>query len=162
MGTLRSMCSKCCLGHHHHLFATIRVHCLLIAFSSLNLQVPSLLDGSTGQPLPVTMLYNATRAEEGWRDIAKMKGVRIHSNGFAVGRKRTRRFHTELVSKATKRKICRLLALDYCCLNMQLPDDCKGGEGGDDDVYCAMMEKNETEVGRRIAIKPWRELPISN
>ncbi|KAL9180733.1 hypothetical protein ACHAXT_011186 [Thalassiosira profunda] len=101
----------------------------------LNLQMGSLIF-PTGEPFPVTKLYNATDAEKGWQEVAGRRGVEIPDGEMTHGRKITRRFNVSLVSKEAKRKICRLLALDYCCLNMQLPKVCR--EAGEDEaVYCS-------------------------
>lgn len=124
----------------------------------LNLQVPSLLDGRTGQPLPMTILYNASKADKDWHDVARAKGVKIPEDGLTHGRKVSRRFNLALVSDATKQKICRLMALDYCCLNIELPDVCKM----DNKVHCSMNKKQigtasrqKQEDAERLVIEPW-------
>mmetsp|Transcript_24600 Transcript_24600/g.59303 ORF Transcript_24600/g.59303 Transcript_24600/m.59303 type:complete len:479 (+) Transcript_24600:218-1654(+) len=110
----------------------------------LSLQVPHLVDGRDGRPLPISRLYNASEAERGWQDIAEARGVTIPEDGLRMGRKITRRFNVDMVSDATKQKICRLMALDYCCLNIELPSVCRTDEG--DGVYCAMEKKFEPET----------------
>merc|ERR1712087_663269 len=85
----------------------------------LNLQTGYLVF-PTGEPFPLTVLYNATDAERGWQDVASSRGVHIPDGEMTHGRKITRRFNVSLVSNRTKRKICKLLALDYCCLNIEL------------------------------------------
>ena len=126
--------------------------------------MPSLVDGRNGQPLPVSILYNASEAEVGWQEIADKRGVEIPMDGLQVGRKKSRRFNLEMVSNATKQKICRLMALDYCCLNIELPSVCK--VDGADGVYCAAMtetkkQMDENSPGRkkndmqRLIIQPW-------
>ena len=119
----------------------------------LNLQVANLVYGSSGKPLPITALYNATGAEKGWEEIAREKGVEIPVDGLTHGRKITRRFNVSLVADTTKRKICRLLALDYCCLNLPLPEVCTMG-GEEERVFCA-LEKVKNEGAEQIAIQPW-------
>ncbi|KAL7531203.1 hypothetical protein ACHAXR_003898 [Thalassiosira sp. AJA248-18] len=126
----------------------------------LNLQVPSLLDGRDGRPLPISILYNASEAEKGWRDIADKKAVKIPKDGLEVGRKVTRRFNLAMVTNATKQKICRLMALDYCCLNIPLPEVCKMDEG--QGVYCALgrlrldedISRREQDDMQRLIIEP--------
>mmetsp|Transcript_28264 Transcript_28264/g.45948 ORF Transcript_28264/g.45948 Transcript_28264/m.45948 type:complete len:249 (+) Transcript_28264:2-748(+) len=121
----------------------------------------------TGEPFPITVIYNATDAERGWQEVALRKGVDIPDGEMTHGRKITRRFDVGKVSDGTKRKICRMLALDYCCLNIELPEVCRGDgdgeeEGGDDDeaVYCA-VEKRDVETMKYVleplVIHPWRD-----
>ena len=118
----------------------------------LTLQVPHLLDGKTGHPLPVSTLYNASEAETGWRDLSNEKGVHIPLNGLEVARSRKRTFNMSLVSNATKQKICRLMALDYCCLNLQLPEVCRGEDG----VHCALQKHDDVpkKEKQRLFIHP--------
>mmetsp|Transcript_12187 Transcript_12187/g.26666 ORF Transcript_12187/g.26666 Transcript_12187/m.26666 type:complete len:462 (-) Transcript_12187:766-2151(-) len=135
----------------------------------LNLQTTSLVFGITGDPLPISVMYNATEAERGWQELASQRGVEIPDGEMTHGRKITRRINIDLVSDETKRKICRLLSLDYCCLNIELPEVCRGMNGGVDSVYCAMKtrevedgsEDNENEEIRyieKLVIEPWDEL----
>lgn len=119
----------------------------------LHLQVSNLVFGGTGEPLPISVLYNASNADAGWQEIAEERGVTIPDGEITHGRKITRRFNTDLVSDETKRKICKLLALDYCCLNLQLPEVCRSGEGKDDvnGVSCKMKETDG-----RVTVEDWR------
>jgi hypothetical protein len=108
----------------------------------LRLQVPFLVYNfrSNGAPLPVSAIYNASEANAGWRTIAGEKGVIIPNDGMSHGRKSSRRFNVDLVSDVTKRKICQILALDYCCLNLELPDVCKSADK-DSEVFCSLEQK---------------------
>ena len=114
----------------------------------LHLQVSNLVYGPTGEPLPVTALYNASNAEREWQNVAKSRGVTIPDGDITHGRKISRRFNVDLVTNGTKRKICRLLALDYCCLNMKLPKVCENGSNGakEDDG-----DDNVDGAGQRVA-----------
>ena len=51
----------------------------------LNLQTTNLVDGRTGEPLPIAVLYNASEAETGWRDIrqARRKGAGVNRRDSA-------------------------------------------------------------------------------
>ncbi len=137
--------------------------------NSLTLQVTNLVFPN-GQPFPVTTLYNATEAESGWQEIASHNGVTIPSGEMKVGRKKTRRINMSLISNRTKRKICQILALDYCCLNIALPEVCSSAgyddkdadeeDDGDEAVYCA-MEKQDDETMEHaltpLVIYPWKD-----
>jgi hypothetical protein len=102
----------------------------------LECQVPYLVDGRDGTPLPVSALYNASEADGGWRDIARAMGAEIPEGGLRVVRSAPRNFDLSKVTDYAKQKICRILALDYCCLNFELPEVCRMSEG--EGVYCAV------------------------
>jgi len=52
---------------------------------SLNLQISNLVF-TTGEPFPITELYNATTAEKGWQEIASSHGVTIPDGEMTHGR----------------------------------------------------------------------------
>jgi hypothetical protein len=88
--------------------------------------------------------------------------VEIPDGEMTHGRKISRRFNMSMVSDATKRKICRILALDYCCLNIRLPRECSSDENNDNDeaVYCAMERRNDVTMKyalESMVIHPWRD-----
>lgn len=126
---------------------------------------------SNGDPLPITNLYNASEADKGWLAIAQEKGVEAPDDGeVKIGRKISRRFNVELVSDATKRRICRLLALDYCCLNLELPEVCRRSVADGEIVFCSVerrgMQHNQNsfinnyaqQSDKRYIIQPWENL----
>mmetsp|Transcript_5730 Transcript_5730/g.12480 ORF Transcript_5730/g.12480 Transcript_5730/m.12480 type:complete len:423 (-) Transcript_5730:76-1344(-) len=124
----------------------------------LYLQVSSLV-WVTGNPLPITKLYNSTEADKGWLDIAHEKGVHIPDGQLTHGRRITRRFNVSKVSDATKRKICRLMALDYCCLNFELPEVCRTADD-DEAVFCALdkipkREGDKIDIFDELVIQQW-------
>jgi len=128
----------------------------------LNLQVSNLVF-PTGEPFPITILYNATQAEKGWQEVATQRGVNIPDGEMTHGRKITRRINVSRVSRETKRKVCRMLALDYCCLNIELPEECRGDDDGgeeNDAVYCAVEERNDETMKfalRPLVIRAWKD-----
>ena len=121
----------------------------------LRCQVPYLVDGRDGLPLPISTLYDASRAERGWRQIANELGVDIPEGGLKAVRKASRRFDTSRVSNNTKEKICRIVALDYCCLNIELPEVCRMHD--DDGVYCAIKKSQKSRLGTKFYVQPWVE-----
>lgn len=122
----------------------------------LRCQVPYLVDGRDGLPLPVSTLYDAKDAEGGWRRIANGLGVVIPEGGLEVVRGAPRRFDTSRVSNATRERICRLVALDYCCLNIELPEVCRMRD--DEGVYCAIRKsRKSSRLGTKFYIQPWNE-----
>lgn len=123
----------------------------------LNLQISQLVF-PTGEPFPMTTLYNATEAEKGWQEVANQRGVEMGE--MTLGRKITRRFNVAKVSDATKRKICRMMALDYCCLNMPLPEVCREADAGDETVYCALERRDDETMKyalEPLVIQPWKD-----
>ena len=131
----------------------------------LNLQVSNFVY-PTGRPMPLTMIYNSNETEAGWIHIGRRVGVRddIPMDEMTHGRKISRRFNVSDVSIGTKKKICRLMALDYCCLNIELPIDCSNNYDTDDDtddgtVYCTMERRDETNMEYALTsmvIYPWQ------
>ncbi|KAL3782773.1 hypothetical protein HJC23_003094 [Cyclotella cryptica] len=131
--------------------------------SHLRLQVAFLVYNSrlNGAPLPITYLYNASEADKGWSDIANDKGIEIPKEDMVFGRKSSRRFNLNLVSNETKRKICQIVALDYCCLNLKLPEACKFTNDSYDGVFCVLekwdrVQDQHTSKTREIVIHSGR------
>lgn len=122
----------------------------------LSLQVPFLVAAETGKPLPISMLYNASNADTEWLNIAQDHDLEVSEEALVHGRKTPRRINMSLVTDATKRKICKKLMLDYCCLNIELPEVCKyevSEEEATGELSCAM----ETRHNDRF-VTPWKSL----
>jgi hypothetical protein len=121
----------------------------------LNMQVTNLVYGNTGEPLPISTLYNASDAEKGWQEVARQHGVTIPDGEMTHGRHQSRRFDVSKVSEATQQKICQILALDYCCLNFKLPKVC-----GDVGLYCSLEQMEGGRMWKKddslnLVIRPW-------
>jgi len=122
----------------------------------LNMQTTNLIYGSSGEPLPISTLYNASEAEKDWQEVASQRGVTIPDGEMKHGRHQSRRFDVSKVSEVTQRKICRILMLDYCCLNFKLPEVC-------DDVglYCSLEQMEGKRISWKqddslnLVIRPW-------
>lgn len=127
----------------------------------LRLQVSFLVYNfrSNGAPLPVTSIYNASEAHAGWNIIAKDRGVVLPHDRMTHGRKNSRRFNLSLVSNETKQKICQIVALDYCCLNLQLPEVCKTDDHSKG-VFCTLEQMNVKDPNgnayEKLAIQAYR------
>ncbi|KAL3787871.1 hypothetical protein HJC23_000413 [Cyclotella cryptica] len=121
----------------------------------LTLQVP-MLSTQNGYPLHITQIYNTTDAEGGWKSIAReLLGANSSlaqsgSEGVVIeGRSYPRRLNSKLVSLETQRRICELALLDYCCLNLPLPEVCQGRHFKDDNgVERELFCKLEAKAGR--------------
>lgn len=114
----------------------------------LTLQVP-MLSSENGIPLHMTQIYNTSDAENGWKSIglqymgSNSTIAQSGSKGVVQGRSYPRRLNKDLVSVQTQRRICELALLDYCCLNLPLPEVCRGKHykdenGKDTDLFCKL------------------------
>lgn len=133
----------------------------------LRLQIAFLVynSRSNGAPLPLSAIYNASDAHGGWATIAQEKGVIIATEEMTHGRKNPRRFNLSLVTDATKQRICKLMALDYCCLNMELPEVCRLGDEDNNAIFCTLEEKDVMDqIGRlssKLVIQSYRSYTSS-
>jgi hypothetical protein len=121
----------------------------------LTLQVP-MLSSQNGIPLYMTQIYNTTDADNAWRHIAREfigPNSTLAKSGsqeaVIEGRSYPRRLNNKLVSVDIQRRICELALLDYCCLNLPLPEICQGAHFKDDsgtrtELFC----KLEASAGR--------------
>ena len=92
----------------------------------IRLQAPVLADVHTGAPHPLDYIGLTSEMVEAWDGIGALVGKSVdHRLSSMRGRTFPRRFNTSLVSEETQRRICRLAALDYCCLNFALPEACQ-------------------------------------
>mmetsp|Transcript_23530 Transcript_23530/g.35655 ORF Transcript_23530/g.35655 Transcript_23530/m.35655 type:complete len:126 (-) Transcript_23530:1412-1789(-) len=117
-----------------------------------------MLSFHTGLPLHITQIYNTTDSQGGWNAIAKqflgktLEDTGGKKGGVIAGRSYPRRFNSKLVSVEAQRRICELSLLDYCCLNIPLPDVCKGAHyTGDDgekrDLFCTLNSNRYIQPG---------------
>ena len=118
-----------------------------------------MLSSEDGLPLHITQIYNTTDVDAAWQSIAKQffgmnstLGSGTKESGVIEGRSYPRRFNSKLVSVETQRRICQLVLLDYCCLNMPLPDVCKGLHYSTDggalrELFCVLDRKGFIQPG---------------
>mmetsp|Transcript_3603 Transcript_3603/g.7969 ORF Transcript_3603/g.7969 Transcript_3603/m.7969 type:complete len:165 (-) Transcript_3603:382-876(-) len=151
--------STLCSPQNLHFMCTAPPLILFTFAYSLTLQVP-MMSSTDGLPLHMTQIYNTTDSEGGWKRIRQqflgenvVSGKEGQKNGGVIaGRSYPRRFNSELVSVKTQRRICELALLDYCCLNLPLPDVCKGkhysaGGGASQDLFCILDTKGHIQPG---------------
>jgi len=125
----------------------------------LALQVPMLSSSGTGLPLNVTHIYNVADSDGGWKSIAERylgrdaaKAISQEKGRVIEGRSFPRRFDSSMISAETKRRICELSLLDYCCLNLPLPSVCRGkhyniSNGAKTELFCIVNKKGRIEPG---------------
>lgn len=114
----------------------------------LNLQVPMLSNQNTGRPARVDEVLNTEISIKNWDHIVARYGQTLPESENLNARSIPRRFNPKLVSIETKRRICQIAAIDYCCLNLKLPTECndKGV-----DVSCALDKDGQGDY----RIQPW-------
>lgn len=93
-------------------------------------------------------IYNTATTMDDWEYIVSWYGRSLPRKGEFNARSVPRRVDTSLVSLEAKRRICHISAIDYCCLNMELPPECAGEEVG---VYCSLDRDREGDF----RIQPW-------
>merc|ERR1712130_339903 len=95
---------------------------MTIFHPNFQLQTTALLDFE-GLPFPFVFIGNTSQLKKDWSTLIKMYKI---ESSFKVSRNAvvsSRIDRSEIHSQASK-KICQLLALDYCCLNFVLPPEC--------------------------------------
>lgn len=93
-------------------------------------------------------IYSTAQTIENWEYIAKWYGESLPEEGQYQARSVPRRVDKTFVSNETIRRICKLSALDYCCLNLPLPPECNSD---DLDIFCALEENKRGAM----SIQPW-------
>eukprot|EP00466_Bigelowiella_natans_P012332 jgi/Bigna1/69012/fgenesh1_pg.7_\ len=88
----------------------------------LAMQAPILSNRNTGLPFALDYLGNTKTTDSDWQQIGNKLGV-MHVETIR-GRAYPRRMNISYISKGTYEKMCRLAAIDYCCLNFKLPPEC--------------------------------------
>jgi len=115
----------------------------------LRLQVLHISNPQTGRARRVDEIYTTENTIDDWKFIVEWFGEELPENGEFQARSVPRRFDTSKVSLETKQRICNLAAIDYCCLNLQLPPECESDDVG---VFCA-LDKSKRDGSLRI--QPW-------
>ena len=117
----------------------------------LHLQVPHISNKYTGRPRRVDEVYTTNTAStiENWEYVVKWYGQSLPKDGEFNARSVPRRFNTSLVSILTKQIICQQSAIDYCCLNMELPPECNDEKV---EIHCSLDHK----LGE-FRIQPWQQ-----
>ena len=94
----------------------------------LRLQIPHLVDPKTGRTRPLDKLLELN---ENLPDALQRlsRGDSRDLEQSQVGNHRPGRnkdvLNLEALSSTARQKICKLNSLDYCCLNFELPEDCR-------------------------------------
>ena len=115
----------------------------------LGLQLPK-ISQPNGSLWPLDEIYTLEQAPAVWQRLASERGVHLSQGTVAAkARASTAHFDYTRVGNATLHRICHLTALDYCCLNLRLPEVCR-----DAGVYCTMYADDRG----RPRISPWTPL----
>ena len=119
----------------------------------LHLQVPHISNKYTGRTRRVDEVYNTNTAATigNWEYVVNWYGQSLPTDGVFDARSVPRRFNTSLVSISTKQRICQQSAIDYCCLNMELPPECRNDEKVE--IHCSL---DHNKLGE-FRIQPWQQ-----
>jgi len=88
----------------------------------LAMQAPILSRRDDGLPIEVNFVGDTKHTKEHWEEIGRRRGV--PDVKVIRGRAYPRRMNISYVSEKAYKKICRLAAIDFCCLNFELPPQC--------------------------------------
>jgi hypothetical protein len=107
-----------------------------IAFDPhLTLQVPFFVAQATGRTRPLDVMLDTKEMTQAFEDYADSFGIpqprQLSANArqYSIG--------DQGLTQEEKQKICQFSAIDYCCLNYELPEECK------DVVQCQWTEPSE-------------------
>jgi len=94
----------------------------------LHLQMPMIWNRTANRMQPFDLAFDTHEMGKAFEDIAADVGA--PKPNIIRGRSYPRRFNVSALSDATLQKICRLAAIDWCCLNYELPEPCKRAPPG--------------------------------
>mmetsp|Transcript_25583 Transcript_25583/g.48438 ORF Transcript_25583/g.48438 Transcript_25583/m.48438 type:complete len:422 (+) Transcript_25583:189-1454(+) len=111
----------------------------------IRLQSPALADSASGLAHPMDYIGETRSMVQAWDAIGALVGKKVeHSLSSMRGRSYPRRFNTSQVSFDAQRRICRLAAIDYCCLNFPLPAACQPTNAPPgQQVYCQWVQRDD-------------------
>ncbi len=89
----------------------------------LAMQAP-ILTHRDGTPFKLDFIGETRHTIEHWKEVARRLGVPESSVQVMRGRGYPRRMNVSYIGKSTYERICRLAAIDFCCLNFELPPEC--------------------------------------
>jgi len=85
--------------------------------------------------------------DESWDELKELLGVETGPKKAQKARKnRNPTVDKHKVSDEYKRKICQIVAIDYCCLNYELPKVCEGA------VTCSYKKRIDTATAARYIV----------
>ncbi len=89
----------------------------------LSLQMPMMWNTNNNCPHKFDVIFGTKDMDTAFADLAEKVGSPPPK--VIRGRSYPRRFNSSALSDATMQKICRLAAIDFCCLNFELPEPCR-------------------------------------
>jgi len=108
----------------------------------LQLQAPQLWDNSQDKMFQFDLAFDTKELDAKFHELA----VRVNAPPPRVirGRSYPRRFNTSALADVTYQKICRLAAIDFCCLNFPLPPACTlESVAKDERVMCKWVRRSD-------------------
>ena len=99
-------------------------------------------------------MYNTNTAAtiDNWEYVVNWYGQSLPKDGVFNARSVPRRFNTSLVSILTKHRIRQQYAIDYCCLNMELPPECCN-DNKKVEIHCSL---DHNKLGE-FCTQPWQQ-----
>ena len=88
------------------------------------LQIPRFANSKTGRTRPLEAVYDKSSMDEQFQKLAEQ--VQAPPPQMVHAHERRHYIDTKNLTDQEKIHICKLFALDYCCLNYKLPEVCEG------------------------------------
>ena len=85
------------------------------------MQAP-ILSSREGMPIHLDFIGDTKHTAEHWKQIGEE--LNVPNVTVIRGRGYPRRMNISYIATKTYNKICRLAAIDFCCLNFKLPPEC--------------------------------------
>jgi len=127
----------------------------------IRMQTPTLSNWRNGIAYPMNYLGTVSNMNESWSDIGQLVGRPVQASEVQRGRSFPRRFNTSAVADVVRRRICQILALDYCCLNFPLPEVCAHESlEPEDRVMCKWVHRPEVAVHHLNMNSSWFIEPV--
>lgn len=112
----------------------------------LRLQVPRLFHQKSKQTFRLDAVYDIKTMEQNFQELADKVRTEMPPKVVHAYDRGDRRIAITSLSLEARRKICQLTAIDYCCLNYELPPECA------DLVQCRWIHK--PEIATELLIEP--------
>jgi hypothetical protein len=88
-------------------------------------QLTQLVDPTAGRTYRLDAIFDTNHMEMGFEQLAKMVNASYKPTTLHARSRKDNKLDTNGLSLETKRKICQLSAIDFCCLNYPLPPECQ-------------------------------------
>lgn len=101
----------------------------------LRLQLPRLYNPKSQRTIPLDAVFDTKTMQQNFEALAQQVDATKPEEVIRAYDRGDRRINMTSLSMASRREICQLAAIDYCCLNYELPPECE------DSVQCQWTHK---------------------